>query len=345
MAHANTKNIPFLLLMGFVTLLFFWLLKPFFFPIFWAAVIAGMTRPLYSRINDRIGRPALSLSLLFFAILFVLLVPLTGLGLLIFNESTNLYQLVKPGPQNINVSFQRIIDGLTDNYFARLVDVNREMVIAKATEVVQSLANYIVVHLTKITQNTLGLLVQLGIMLYALFFFLRDGDRFMAMAGKMMPVDEEQQRFLFRKFISTSRATLKATLVIGGVQGSIGAILFLITGVKGAIIWGALMIVMSIIPVVGNAIIWVPAGVIMLLLGNIWQGLLILAAGTFLISTVDNLFRPVLIGRDSEMHPLAIFLSTLGGIAMFGFSGFVIGPVVTALMIAVWDMHEKFHQT
>jgi predicted PurR-regulated permease PerM len=181
-------------------------------------------------------------------------------------------------------------------------------------------------------------------MLYTLFYFLRDGEKFMDMMAKVMPMDAEKQQFLFRQFIVAARSTLKATLIIGGIQGAIGSVVFLIGGVKGAFVWGALMIFMSIIPVVGNAIIWVPAGVIMLLMGNIWQGIMILAAGVFVISAVDNLIRPVLVGRDVEMHPLLIFLSTLGGIALFGFSGFVIGPVVTALLIAVWEMHEKFYQ-
>ena len=281
METKDNKNIPFFILMGIVTLLFFWLLKPFFFPIFWAAVIAGITRPLYFRINDRIGRPTLSLAVLFLAIVFTLLVPLAGLGMLIFNESSDLYQIAKPGEHSMNIGFQRIIGALTDNYFARMVNINREMVMARATEAVQSLANYILGHLTDITQNTLGLLVQFGIMLYTLFFFLRDGQRFLAMAAKIIPVDEEKQRFLFIRFIVTARSTLKATLIIGGIQGAIGALVFLIAGVKGALIWGVLMIVMSIIPVVGCTIIWAPAGIIMLLLGNIWQGILILAAGFF----------------------------------------------------------------
>lgn len=344
MTYGNDRNVFFSILLGFVTLLFLWLLKPFFFPVFWAAVIAGIARPLYFKINARIGRPTLSLALLFLCIAFVLMVPLVGLGILVLDESVELYKMMRPGEYSVNEGIQRVIDAMTDNYLARLVDVNRETILARAMEAVRSFANYLVVHLTRITQNTLGLVVQFGIMLYTLFYFLRDGDKFMEMVAKMLPMDMEKQQFLFRKFLEAARSTLKATLIIGGMQGAIGSAVFLIGGVKGAFVWGALMIFMSIIPVVGNAIIWAPAGVIMLLMGNIWQGIMILAAGVFVISSVDNLMRPVLVGRDVEMHPLLIFLSTLGGIALFGFSGFVIGPVVTALLIAVWEMHEKFYQ-
>lgn len=345
MENKKDKGIAFLALMAGATLIFLYLLKPLFFPIFWAAVIAGISRPLYFRINDAIKHPTLSLTVFFLLLILVIMIPLTGLGVMIFNESVELYQLVKPQEKGMNPSLQRIIDALTDNDFAKLALVNKDLLVSKATEAIRSIANYLLIHLKNITQNTLGLIVQFGIMLYTLFYFIRDGKKFVSMTGKFLPIDEEKRLFLFERFIAAARSTLKATLVIGGVQGMLGGLTFWITGVKGAFIWGSLMILMSIIPVVGCAIIWVPAGIIMLVLGHIWEGILILAVGILLISTVDNLLRPVLIGRDVEMHPLLIFLSTIGGISLFGFSGFVIGPVVTALLIALWDMYEKFYQT
>jgi predicted PurR-regulated permease PerM len=345
MANKKDKDIAFLALTAGVTIVFLYLLKPLFFPIFWAAVIAGITWPLYLRLNDSIKHPSLSITLFFILLLIVIIVPLAVLGMMIFDESKELYQLVKPEGKGLNSGLQKIADSLMDNDFAKLAFVNKDLLISKATEAVRSLANYLLVHLKNITQNTLGLLVRFGIMLYTLFYFIRDGGKLLSMTGKLLPIDEEKRRFLFERFIAAARSTLKATLVIGGIQGMLGALTFWIAGVEGAFIWGSVMILMSIIPVVGSAIIWVPAGIIMLLIGSVWQGFLILAVGALVISTVDNLLRPVLVGRDVEMHPLLIFLSTIGGIALFGFSGFVIGPVITALLIALWDMYEKFYQT
>jgi predicted PurR-regulated permease PerM len=181
-------------------------------------------------------------------------------------------------------------------------------------------------------------------MLYTLFFFVRDGDQFFRMAMKVIPLGMGREKFLYERFIVTARSTLKVTLIIGGIQGALGAIVFFATDVEGALIWGLLMILMAIVPVVGCSIIWAPAGIVMILMGHIWQGILILAVGIFVISTVDNLLRPILLGKDVEMHPLLIFLSTLGGIIIFGFSGFVIGPVVTSLLIALWEMYEEFYR-
>jgi len=104
------------------------------------------------------------------------------------------------------------------------------------------------------------------------------------------------------------------------------------------------MVIMAVVPAVGCAIIWGPAGIIMLLTGHLWEGIVILATGVLVISTIDNLLRPILIGQDVEMHPLLIFLSTLGGIVVFGFSGFVIGPIIASLLLAIWEMYDQFFQ-
>jgi predicted PurR-regulated permease PerM len=344
MENNKDGKIIFFAILGLATILFLYLLLPFFFPIFWAAVIAGVFRPLYTRINGKLNRPNLSTAILFLVIALILLLPTGIVGTLVFNESVQIYETLSPDTKRMDSSVQRLINTIADNSIARLFHVNKAMLIAKTTEVAQGITNYIFVHLTQLTQNTLGLLVQFAIMFYTLFFFVRDGDRFLRMGMKLIPLGMGREKFLYERFITTARSTLKVTLIIGGIQGALGGIVFFVTGVEGALIWGLLMILMSIVPVVGCTIIWAPAGILMLLTGHIWEGVLILAVGTFVISTVDNLLRPILLGQDVEMHPLLIFLSTLGGIILFGFSGFVIGPVVTALLIALWEMNEAFYR-
>ena len=338
------SNIPFFVILGMVTILFLYLLQPFFFPIFWAAVIAGVFRPLYIRINGKLNRPNLSTAILFLLIALIILLPAGIVGTLVFNESVQIYEKLSPDTKHMDRSIQRLINSIADNSIARLFHINKAMLIAKTTEVAQGITNYIFVHLTELTQNTLGLLVKFAIMLYTLFFFVRDGDRFLRTAMKILPLGMGREKFLYERFIVTARSTLKVTLIIGGIQGALGGIVFFVTGVEGALIWGLLMILMAIVPLVGCSIIWAPAGILMLLTGHIWEGVLILAVGFLVISTVDNVLRPILIGKDVEMHPLLIFLSTLGGIILFGFSGFVIGPVITSLLIAIWEMYEEFYR-
>jgi predicted PurR-regulated permease PerM len=338
------SHIPFFVILGLAAILFLYLLKPFFFPIFWAAVIAGVFQPLYSRINNRLNRPNLSTAILFLIIALIILLPAGIVGTLVFNESVQLYATLAPDTRHMDRNFQHLIDTISGNSIARLFHINKAMLIAKTSEVAQGITNYIFVHLTELTQNTLGLLVKFAIMLYTLFFFVRDGDRFLRMAMKVLPLGMGREKFLYERFIVTARSTLKVTLIIGGIQGALGGIVFLVADVEGALIWGLLMILMAIVPVVGCSIIWAPAGILMLLTGHLWEGILILAVGFLVISTVDNLLRPILIGKDVEMHPLLIFLSTLGGIILFGFSGFVIGPVITSLLIALWEMYEEFYR-
>jgi predicted PurR-regulated permease PerM len=337
-------DITFFVILGLVTILFLYLLWPFFFPIFWAAVIAGVFRPFYRWINGKLNRPNLSTAILFVLIALIILLPAGVVGTLVFNESVQIYTGLSPDAKQMDKSIQKFINTIADNSISHMFHINKAFLIAKTTEVAQSITNYIFVHLTQLTQNTLGLLVKFAIMLYTLFFFVRDGGQFLQTGMKVLSLGMGRERFLYERFMTTARATLKVTLIIGGIQGILGGIVFFVTGVEGALIWGLLMILMAIVPVVGCSIIWVPAGILMLLYGHIWEGILILAVGTFVISTVDNLLRPILLGKDVEMHPLLIFLSTLGGIILFGFSGFVIGPVVTSLLIALWQMYQEFYR-
>jgi predicted PurR-regulated permease PerM len=344
MGHVKNNNILFSIIFGGVTILFLYLLTPFFFPIFWAAVIAGIFHPLYRRINRRMNRPTLSTMIIFLVIAILILLPAGIIGKLVFNESLQLYGTLSPGTKNFDRSFDHMIGAIADNSLAKLFHVNKAFLSAKTAEVVRSVTNYIFVNLTALTQNTFALLAQFAIMFYTLFFFIRDGDIFLRTAMRICPLGMGREKLLYDRFRVTARSTLKVTLLIGGIQGMLGGIVFFITNIEGALIWGLMMVLMAIVPVVGCSIIWGPAGILMLLTGHIWEGVLILAFGVAVISTIDNVLRPILIGKDVEMHPLLIFLSTLGGIVLFGFSGFVIGPIITSLLLAIGNMYDEFYQ-
>ena len=342
MATANNSNLPFYLILAAVTLLFLYLLKPFFFPLFWAAIIGGIFQSLYRRIDRRLNRPSMSAAVVISLIVLLILLPAAIVGTVVFNESVRLYAAFKPGTEKFGIKFENLIGLITNHPYAALFNINEDLLVTKMAEIARGITNYIFVNLTALTQNTLGGLVQFAIMLYTLFFFIRDGEKFLGWAMRALPLGKGREKFLFERFFVTARSTLKVTLIIGGIQGTVGGIVFFIANIDGAVLWGLLMIIMAVVPVVGCSIIWAPAGLIMLLTGHLWEGILILVTGVFVISMIDNLLRPVLIGKDVEMHPLLIFLSTLGGIVVFGFSGFVIGPIIASLLLAIWAMHEQF---
>jgi predicted PurR-regulated permease PerM len=156
-----------------------------------------------------------------------------------------------------------------------------------------------------------------------------------------LPLGDDRERELFSKFAGVSRATLKGTLVIGVVQGFIGGLLFWITGINAPVFWGTIMTVFSIIPAVGTGIVWLPAAIILLVNGSIWQGIVLLVGGGVVISLVDNILRPILVGMDTKMPDALILLSTIGGLSMFGITGIVIGPIIAAFFLVVWEIFEQ----
>jgi predicted PurR-regulated permease PerM len=320
-------------------------LKPFFFPIFWAAVIAGIFKPLFARMDGKLKSPTLSSALVLTIIILILILPGGIIGSLLLAESIEIYNSLGAARSgDIEKKIAHITAVISSYPQLAGLDMSETFLTERFMEIARGISNYLLVNLKNLTQNTLLFIIQFTVMLYTLFFFIRDGERFLEMIMRLFTFGGERERTLYDRFVATARSTLKVTLIIGGLQGILGGILFYITGIDGAIVWGVVMILLAIVPVVGCSIIWAPAGAIMLLAGHIWQGALILAVGFFVISSVDNFLRPVLLGKDVQMHPLLIFLSSLGGISLFGLSGFVIGPIIASLLLAVWAMYDQFYR-
>lgn len=336
------KNI-FLAILMIGTIAFLWLLKPFAYPIFWAAVIAGLFGPLYKRVNRRLGHPNVSTAILLVVAIFVIILPLAVIASVLLAQAIDMYSALKD-TEDIQQKAQGIISLLKGNPYLQKLDLDEKALTEKFYDISGSISKYIVGYLTDLTQNTLLLIINFVVMLYCLFFFIRDGDRILRGALYILELKDEIGNRLYERFTSTARATLKGTLIIGLIQGTMGGILFWAVGINSAIVWGVIMVLAAMIPGIGCAIIWAPAALILLATGHVWEGTVILAAGSLVISSIDNILRPLLVGKDTQMHPLLIFLSTLGGIAVFGVSGFVIGPIITALLSTLWEIYEKHYQ-
>ncbi|PKN19255.1 MAG: AI-2E family transporter [Deltaproteobacteria bacterium HGW-Deltaproteobacteria-6] len=332
------------LLLGIVTLLFGYILKPFFFAIFWAVLLAAIFAPLYGRLHRKLKSPNLSAGLALGAVLITFILPVVLLLTLLVGESLEIYTSINSSRGSWMNSLTGMLNALSQHPILARFDLDQQFITDKSIELLKVATNFLVSNLSAFTGNTIVFFVEFAVMLYCLFYFLRDGDDFVDAIAHYMPVDRRHLDTFISEFLVTSKATLKFTFVIGGIQGLLGGLVFYITGIEGALVWGVLMIGLSIVPAIGNAIIWAPAGIIMLLLGHIWQGIAILVFGAIVISSIDNLLRPILLGKDIQMHSLLIFLSTLGGIAVFGFSGFVLGPVVAAFFLASWKLLLELSQ-
>jgi len=178
------------------------------------------------------------------------------------------------------------------------------------------------------------------VMFFSLYYFFKDSDKLLKKFMALSPLKDSQEKLLVTKFVTISRATLKGTLVIAIIQGVLMGILFASTGVSSATLWALITVILSLVPLLGTILVWAPVGAFMLLTGSIWQGVVIIVFGGIVVSNVDNLLRPKLVGGEASLHPLLVFLSTLGGIAFFGIVGFLLGPVIIVLLLTLLDIYQ-----
>jgi len=336
----------FLLLLLLVTLSFVGLIQEFLLPLFWAATLATVFSPLYQWWHARLGhRASLAALLTLGVILVAVILPLFLVSVAVVNEAVAFYKRLETGDLAVQEPLQALERLLTvaTQYLERFgIDIqNLKQGLAGATVTV---SRFLGAQALSLGQDALRLSVLFCLMLYLLFFFLRDGPQLVAAIMRALPLGPTRERRLFAHFAAVSRATIKGTIVVALVQGILGGLLFAIVGINAAVLWGALMAVLSLLPAVGSGFVWVPAAGIFFATGHIGKALMLLGAGVLVIGLVDNLLRPILIGRDTRMPDYLVLLSTLGGLTVFGISGFLIGPIIAALFLAVWDMFAQEHQ-
>jgi len=340
MDFSRIRHFIFLGLLALSTLAFFYIVRSFIYPIFWALVFAVMFFPLFKKIEKKIRNSTASSLLTLFIIFLIIIIPVTIIGTIVVRESMELYTSMQG--TSINNSIYQITEWIKHNQMIAKLNLNNQWWADRVTDLSQTTINFIFSSLKNFTQNSLEFLGLLLIMFFTLFYFLKDGEKILKRLTYLSPLGDKYDKDLYKKFTSTVRSTLKGALVIGGLQAITGGIIFAITGINGALIWAMVMFLLALVPILSSMIVWLPAGIIMLILGHIWQGVLILTVGIVIMSTVDNLLRPIIIGKGSQMHPLLILFSTLGGIFAFGISGFIIGPVIAALLVSLWEMYEQY---
>jgi predicted PurR-regulated permease PerM len=189
-----------------------------------------------------------------------------------------------------------------------------------------------------IGQGVFDLFIKLMVMLYLAFFLIRDGEAIEKRVGAAIPLQADHLQLLVDRFIVVVRATIKGSIVVAILQGLIGGVVLWALGIEAALLWGVLMGAASLLPAVGTGLVWVPMALYLFLSGSIWQGVVLVFCGLFVIGMVDNVVRPVLVGRETRIPDYVVLITTLGGLQLFGLHGIVIGPVIAAMFIAVWDI-------
>lgn len=344
MEFFKVRNFLFLALLAAVTIIFVLIIKTFAFPIFWAAIIAGIFYPLYRRINKKLNVPNLSTAITMMVVLLIIVIPLVLVSTLVIKESFDLYSSLSSDKGQLHDNIRHAIEWVKTNPYTAKFSINESFWTDKFAELTQGVTSFLLNSAKQFTQNSIVFVVMFFITFYTLFFFIRDGEKLLKKIMHLCPLGDDYEKNLYSKFTSTARATIKGSLIVGLIQGALGGGMFAVAGIDGAIIWGILMVLVASIPAVGAYFIWLPAAIIQLIIGNTWTGVGMLLFGSLVIGTIDNFIRPYLVGKDSQMHPLLVLLSTLGGIAVFGISGFIIGPIIASLMLAFWEMYEHYYR-
>jgi predicted PurR-regulated permease PerM len=330
------------LLLAVVTLAFVAILSPFLTPILWALIIALVFAPVFRHTLRWTGeRRTLAALLTLAGVLLLVVLPLSLLGLALLREATGVYERLQSGEWNPGAYLHRLFDALP-NWVGALLDrfglTSFNTILRRInTSVSQGLQSVGLVAVD-VGQEMVNFLAKLFITLYLAFFMVRDGDAIAHTLRNALPLPMVHKCELFRTFATVLRATVKGHLVVAMVQGALGGAAFWALGLPASLLWAVLMALLSLLPVVGSGLVWLPMALYLVASGALWQGLALIAFGVLVIGLIDNLLRPVLVGRDTRLPDYLVMVATLGGLATFGVNGLVLGPAIAALFVAAWKI-------
>ncbi|MPS92303.1 AI-2E family transporter [Comamonas sp.] len=332
----------FILLLIAVTAGFGLVLQEYVVAIFWGVVFAIVFAPLHRKLLMRMpNRPTLAALATLLISLVMVILPLSLIGLSLIKETAAIYDQVNSGNLSAGNYVEQVFNALPSwltPWMEKLHLGTLEEIQTKLSNIALQASKLAATKAVGLGQNTLGFVVGFGVMLYLIFFLLRDGKELVARIWAATPLAAEHKRELAIKFITVIRATVKGNLAVAAAQGALGGLIFWILGIQGAILWAVVMAFLSLLPAVGAGLVWGPVAIYFLATGAITKGLVLATYGVLVIGLVDNVLRPLLVGKDTKMPDYVVLISTLGGMALFGLSGFVLGPAIAALFMAAWEL-------
>lgn len=341
----SIQRTSFYVLLAVVTIAFIWLLVPYYTAILWAVVPAIIFFPVHKQLERLLpGRSNIAALLTVFLCICLVIIPaIVILGSLI-QEGTSLYQRISSNEIDLNGYLARIQDALPtfiDNWLNSLKLGGFAELRAKVSSGVMQAGQSVAGGVLSFGQNTLHIFISLGIMLYLLFFPFRDAAALGRTIRHTIPLSDAYTRQFVDKFAAVVRATVKGNIIIAVIQGTIGGIAFWALGIEAALLWGVIMTFLSMLPVVGAVLVWVPAAIWLFIMGAWLKGLILVFIGMLVIGLIDNLLRPPLVGKGTRLPDYVVLISTVGGISLFGISGFVIGPLIASLFISAWSLFAQ----
>ncbi|MFO7806836.1 MAG: AI-2E family transporter [Candidatus Moraniibacteriota bacterium] len=321
--------------------------KPFLVALFLAFVLYTLFRKIYLNLNKKLGgRKSLSSLLMCILIIFIVILPIFGTLGLAISETTSLIQSFQNKETGLSLEPIKTLPIIENfNFIPSEIDYKSLLNNPQITDNAKNVGGVIIGIAKSAYDSTSSFIFMLVVMFFSLYYFFKDGEALLKKMMKVSPLSTKQEKKLLERFEAISKATIKGTLIIAVIQGALMGLTFWAVGVSAPVFWAIITVIISIIPLLGAVLVWLPIGLVMLLLGNIWQAIVIFAIGGIIVSSVDNFLRPKLVEGQTSLHPLLVFLSTLGGLAVFGPMGFIIGPVIISLLLALLEIYqEQFKQ-
>lgn len=321
------------------TILFMWMIHGYLFPVFWALVFALLLSPMYHWLRKRIGYDSVSALIVMLGALLLVVIPVAWISTQVTQEAFAFYRSAANNGILGSLVLPEFISDILPVFGTSAGELQADI-----AAWAQTMSSWVISEAFAISSATFNIVLKTILMLYFLFFFLRDGEKLGHYIMRRLPLGDRKERALFERFSSTTRAIMKGAVFSAIAQGVVGGIIFAVVGIENATLWGAVMAFLSVIPAVGPALVWIPAGLFLLSTGAIIPAIIVLVGGAALISPIDNILKPLLIGREIQMPDALILISILGGIAVFGIAGIIVGPVIAALLLAVWDIFAKEYE-
>ncbi len=344
-SQRQLHNRTLIVLLVVVSLAFCWILVPFYGAVFWAVVLAVIFSPLQRELALRLGgRGNLSAMITLSICLLVAVMPVLLICLMLVQEGADFYHRLESGELDIGgyvEQFKNLLPNFLQRQLDRLGMGNLNGLRDRLVTGMLQGSQFLATKAFAIGQNTFEVLVGFFVMIYLLYFFLRDGYEVARNVRMAFPLGEQHKRRLQIKFTRVVRATVKGNIVVAIVQGALGGVVFWFLDIPSPVFWGVMMAFLSLLPLVGAGMIWGPVALFFMINDELWKGVGLALFGILVIGLVDNLLRPMLVGKDTRLPDYLVLISTLGGLSLFGLNGFVIGPLIAALFVASWDLFTE----
>lgn len=342
MAETTSKT-SFIALMVLVSLAFLWLMLPYYGAILWATILAILFQPVQARLTVALGgRAGIAAAISMALCICIVVLPAAVFFAALARQASDAYVSISSHALDLEGMWERIRAALPHRVVEFLSSFDVPALAnfqTQLTSFLERATQTIARQAYLLGQGTAQFAIGVGVALYLLFFLFRDGTTIAARIRRASPLSDHHTDRLLRAFVAVMKATVKGSIIIAMIQGSIGGVTFWLLGIQAPLLWGALMTLLAMVPAVGAGLVWAPVAIYLLAMGDYTRGVILLIVGTFLMSLIDNLLRPTLVGKGARMPDYLVLVSTLGGLSVLGVNGFVLGPLIAALFIAVWSLY------